>query len=512
MRPSTRYLYLTVFVAGMTTLAVEVSAARLLEAVFGTSNIVWANIIGLILIYLTLGYFLGGRWADRSPHPQTFYRLLLWAAFTSGLIPLLARPLLRAAARAFADLEVAVIGGSFLSVLLLFAIPVTLLGCVSPFALRLALWDLRRAGDVAGRVYALSTLGSVIGTFAPVLFLIGAIGTARTFLLFAGLLMAVALLGLARAGGRWWAYLWMPLLLLGSAWLLLRGPLKPPLWGWRPLHEEESAYNYIQVMEAEDGTRYLLLNEGQGVHSVYHPDRLRTFGTWDYFLIAPYFNPPPYPPARVRRVAILGLAAGTIARQITQVYGPLPIVGVEIDPAIVRVGRDYFGMTMPNLQVVVGDARAFLARSPRRYTLVAVDAYRLPYIPWHLTTVEFFRQVRDHLTDDGVVAVNVGHTDTDYRLVAAMVRTLGQVFPSVHVVDLPGTFNALIIATVQPTSPENLAANLDGLQHPFLREVAGEALANLRTVPPDGPIFTDDRAPVESLTNAIVIRYLLQGE
>src|SRR5258706_15621946 len=164
-----RYLALAVFTAGMTSLAVELLASRLLGNVFGTSNLVWANIIGLILIYLTAGYFIGGRIADRWPYHVTLYRLIAWGAFTSGLVPLLARPVLGAAAQAVAGLDAGVALGSFIAVLVLFSVPVTLLGCVSPFAIRLALRDVQDAGQTAGRMDAVSTLGSILGTFVPVL-------------------------------------------------------------------------------------------------------------------------------------------------------------------------------------------------------------------------------------------------------------------------------------------------------------------------------------------------------
>jgi len=510
-----RFLYLAVFSSGMTTLAVELSAARLLEAVFGTSNIVWANVIGLILVYLTLGYFIGGRWADRSPHLTTFYQLLTWAAFSAGLMPLVSDPILNAAARAFPGPNelsgnVAIIAGSFASVLVLFAAPVTLLGCVSPFAIRLALRQVTSAGDVAGRMYAVSTLGSIVGNFTPVLLLIPTVGTARTFLIFAGWLMLVALVGLARAGGRWRRFLWMPLALVGLAWLTLPGPVKPVEAGKRLLWEKESAYNLIQVVQDEHGWRYLLLNEGQGWHSLYHPDQLLTGFTWDFFLAGPLFNPPPFD--RVDSLAIIGLAGGTIARQYDAVYHPRRIDGVEIDPEIVRAGREFFEMDMPNLNAVGADGRYFLAHTDQIYDVIAVDAYRLPYIPWHLTTVEFFRQCRAHLDGDGVLIVNVGRTESDYRLVQAVVSTLRTVFPSTHVVPVPDSFNAIVVATVQPASADNLAQNLATVDDPLLKQVGEWALSNLRPVAAGGPVFTDDKAPVEQLTNLIVLRYFLKGE
>jgi len=178
-RSGGRLIALAVFVSGMTTLGVELTASRLLGNVFGTSNIVWANIIGLILVYLTAGYFIGGRWADRSPFSGTFYRLLAWGAFFAGIVPLVARPVLRLAASSVESLDTTVMLGSFLGVLVLFSVPVTLLGCVSPFAIRLALRQTDQAGTVSGKLYAISTLGSILGTFLPVLWLIPTIGTAR---------------------------------------------------------------------------------------------------------------------------------------------------------------------------------------------------------------------------------------------------------------------------------------------------------------------------------------------
>ena len=166
------YLYLTVFFTGMTSLAVELSASRLLGNVYGSSNLVWACIIGLILIYLTLGYWLGGKLADKHPEPKVFYRLLMWASLTVGLVPMIARPILRAAANAFDQLQVPMLVGAFITVLALFIVPVTLIGMASPFALKLALHDTENAGKESGRLSAISTLGSFIGTFLPVMVLV----------------------------------------------------------------------------------------------------------------------------------------------------------------------------------------------------------------------------------------------------------------------------------------------------------------------------------------------------
>lgn len=505
-----------VFVSGMTTLAVEISASRLLGTVFGTSNVVWANIIGLILIYLSAGYFIGGRWADRSPHNATFYKILAWGAFAAGLVPVVAKPVLRMAANAVQQLDAVIMAGSFLGVLVLFSVPVTLLGCASPFAIRLALEDRLMAGQVSGRIYAISTLGSIVGTFLPVLWLIPAIGTARTFLLFSMLLLVVALIGIGLSSGAasLLRHLWMPAVLLVLALLTLPGPIKG---GQSSLYETESAYNYIQVVE-RDGVRVLQLNEGLAEHSIYLPATGRPpygYGTWEFFLVAPYWNSAPVGLEPVQRLGLVGLAGGTIAKQYTEMFGAVPIDGWEIDPKIVQVARDYFGLNEPNLNVIIADGRWGLSQSEHHYSVIAIDAYRAPYIPWELTTVEFFRLVRDHLSDDGVLAINIGRTPDDRRLIEAMAGTIGVVFPSLYLVDVPASFNSILYATARPTLASNLVENLLDLQQrgapPELTSVVNRAVENVHTLPHSEVVFTDDRAPVERLVNSIVLHFVLSG-
>lgn len=509
-----KYIRFTVFASGMVTLAAEMSASRLLGGFFGDSNLVWASIIGLILIYLTVGYLVGGRWADQYPKTKTMYHILAWGAFALGLVPFVSQPILHTAAAAFDNLQLGPLLGSFVSVLILFSLPITLLGTISPFAIRLSLKDTHQAGNIAGTLYAISTAGSFLGTFLPVLFFVPLIGTIRTFLSFSLFLVCVALLGLKLDAG-WRAalpYAWMPILLvLAFIWDI--GPLKQSAG---QIYETESAYNYIQVVEHNE-YRYLRLNDGQGVHSVYHPTVLYYHGPWEQFLVGPFFNPPPYPPENVKRMAILGLAAGTAARQASQVYGAIPIDGYEIDPAIVEVGRTYFDMNMPNLNVHVQDGRWGLAHSPYTYTIIAVDAYRPPYIPWHMTTQEFFLIAYNHLTKDGVLTINVGSTPGDRRLINGLATTLATVFPSVHIMDIPNSLNTMIYATRQPTHAQNLAANLMLLYprsdiNPLLLTVSQNTLINLTPGYETSTVFTDDRAPIEWIVNDMVVHFVLSGK
>jgi hypothetical protein len=264
--------------------------------------------------------------------------------------------------------------------------------------------------------------------------------------------------------------------------------------------------------------RQLRLNEGEGIHSVYRPADGLADGIWDYFLLVPAFNPASYAPERVQRVAVVGLAAGTIAHLVTEAYGPIRIEGAELDPAIIQTGRDWFNMNLPNLAAYPMDGRRFLALPPKDaaapYDLIAVDAYRPPYIPFHLITVEFFTLARDRLAPTGAVAVNVGRTHTDYSLVDAVAATMRQVFPAVYILDLPdgesSLGNSLVIATRQPTTLADFRANLAAFSSGLLGQAANIAPSPRVAAPPaTAPVFTDDRAPVEQVIHALVFRYML---
>ncbi len=509
-------LLLTVFLAGFCTLGAEFAASRLLANTFGNSNLVWAAIIGLIMIYLAAGAFLGGRLADRSPHWSTLALLLAGASLGLGLVPLIASPVLRFAATAFDHLQLGVAGGAFFGVLLLFSLPITLLGMVSPFAIRLSIRDRASSGQVAGRINAIGTLGSFLGTYLTVLLLIPNIGTARTLWLLSLLpgLNALYLFWTARAQ-RAAGALTLGLVLLGSLMAAnQRAPIKATPG---QIFEAESAYNYIEVIARED-MRYLRLNDGQGYHSVWTPE-VRTYnGPWSQFLAGPFFNAPPVLPQDVERIAIIGLAAGTSARQASAIFGPIPIDGYELDPTIIEVGRTYFGLAeLPNLNAYAQDGRWGLAHSPYRYDLIIVDAYRPPYIPAHLTTREFFQLAADHLTENGVVAINVGRAPNDRRLINALGTTLRAVFPTVHVSDVPNSLNTILYATRQPTSPQNLVLNWQALgqnpqSSPLLLHALGTTIANYQPAPAPSIVFTDDKAPIEWMTNNLILAFILTGQ
>ena len=498
-----RLLLPLVFTGGLASLGIEFAAARLLAPFFGQSLFIWGTLIGLILVYLTIGYYVGGRLADWRPDARFLFQLTAAAALLTAAIPVISRPILSVAQAGFAQISAGLVLGSLISVIVLFAVPVILLGMVSPFAIRLRIRHLETAGNAAGAVYALSTLGSILGTFLPVFWLIPTFGTRPTIFILAFLLGAISAAGLVGSGRRR-LYLLIPILIVALA-AFAGGGIRAAAYGTR-VYETDSAYNYIQVVRSGSETQ-LLLDDGHAIHSIYDPTTLYTHGYWDDALLAPYFGSGRSP----RRVALVGLAGGTVARQFTAIDGPIPIDGVEIDPKIVEVGRKYFAMTEPNLHVIVADGRYWMATDAGQYDVIFIDAYRQPYIPWYLTTREFFESARAHLAPGGVLAINVGRTASDNRLVDALSGTLNAVFPRVFLIDSSQRFeNTVVYATSSSTSVDQFVARAQAETDPRLSPIGTEALANgnVRAARPNGIVFTDDLAPVERLIDNIILGYI----
>jgi spermidine synthase len=485
--PGRRRLSLVVFAAGAGTLATEISASRLLAPYFGSSTIVWANIIGLILLYLALGYWLGGRLADRHPDPRVLGWAILVAAAVIAALPFAARPVLDAAVRGFDALSIGAVVGSFFAALALFAVPVTLLGCVSPFSIRLALGHVGEAGTVAGRLYAVSTIGSILGTFISAIVTIPLIGTQRTMVGSAALLATAAALLLGR---RWH--------LVGAAfWLLLFVPAGDIKAGHGVLFEKDSAYQYVQVVQRADGSRVLQLNEGVVAHSIWRGDSVLTGGYWDMFLMLPPLLGRP-----VERMLVIGDAGGTIPRAYGVYYPQVRIDGVELDPVVSEAGRRYMGLDdNPRLRTITADGRPFLAASSDRYDVIVVDAYRQPYIPFYLATKEFFALTRDRLKPSGSVIVNVGHPRGSDTLENALAATMGKVFKHVARDRIVPTNTMLIGSGARISRGTMVSSPLPSDLVPIARD------QGIEPAPLGGEVFTDDRAPVEWLIDTSIVRY-----
>ncbi|HEV7679494.1 MAG TPA: fused MFS/spermidine synthase [Candidatus Dormibacteraeota bacterium] len=489
-----RHLGAVVFVAGAGSLAIEIAASRLLAPYFGSSTVVWANVIGLILIYLSVGYWVGGRVADRHASPRVLGRLLLGAAAVIAVLPFVARPVLDLAVRGFDALSAGAVVGSFFATVALFSVPVTLLGMVSPFAIRLALRDIDQAGTVSGRLYALSTGGSIVGTFVPALLTIPWIGTQRTML---GTAVLLALGGASLAGWRW-------VVVAVVAAGLVFVPARAVKEASGLLFESESAYQYVRVVD-HNGAHQLELNEGVSQQSVWRPNTVLTGGEWDMFLVVPPLLDHP-----VRDVLVVGSAGGTIPRSYGVFYPGAHVDGVEIDPAVIEAARRYMGLDdIPNLHSVVADGRSFLRSTSKHYDVIVVDAYREEYVPFYLATQEFFSLVHDHLRPGGAVALNVAQVPEDHRLPDAVAGTLATVFPQVW--QWPALhFNQLVVGLSAPVVPGQMGARMTQLAAP-ISSLGPLFASQVRPSSPSPDPMTDDRAPIEWITDRMLIEHIAGG-
>src|ERR687885_985791 len=439
-----RRIELLAAVVGAASLGAEIAAARLLAPWFGASTIVWANTIATVLV---------------------------------ALVPFVAGPFLRVSVEALDRVEAGAFAGSLLAVLLLVAAPVLLLGAVAPYAVRLSVRTVDEAGRVAGRLYAISTLGSLAGVFLSALLLIPLVGTRRTFLSFA---LALAVVAVPVLGRR---FVLAPVGL--AALLALPVGTVKATGDAKVIWDRETEYQYARVVQERSGERRLELNEGQAIHSLYRPGEWLTGDYWDEMLVLP-FAARARPP---RSVAILGNAAGTTARAYGHFFPRARVDGVEIDGALTDVGRRLFDMRGPNLHVHTADARPFLRRSRQRYDLIVVDAYRQPYIPFYLATREFFALVRDHLTPRGMVVVNVGHPESSDGLEQVLSATMGAELQTV-LRDPSETTNTMVLGTDAPVSAAALRAAVPHMPA-ALRPVALNTAARLARPLRGGRVYTD---------------------
>ena len=493
-RHSLYALNVLVFCAGAGALATEIAAARLLAPYYGSSTVVWANVIGLVLACLSLGYWLGGRVADRHPSPRVLGRIVLGAGILISLVPFAAGPFLDVSVEGLDRISAGAAVGSFFAVLLLFAPPVTLLGMVAPFSLRLAIDDVRDAGSVAGRLYALSTIGSLLGTFLAALVLIPAIGTRRTLIVAA---VVVALSGAVLLGRRW-------VVVAAALGALLAVPSGEVRAQSGLIFEQESRYQFIHVTE-RDGVRRLYLNEGIAVHSIWRRNAVLTGGEWDAYLAAvPLLARP------LRHVAILGNAGGTTARAMGVFYPRAQIEGVELDPAVSEVGRRYFGLDdNPRLRVITADARPFLRRTDERYDLILVDAYRPPYVPFYLATQEFFRLARSRLLPGGALVINLATVPDDHRFADAVSGTLATEFP-LALSWQALRFNQFVIG-LDREAPRRVLVERLAHGPARLRPLTDLLARQMRVVEPAADPWTDDRAPVEWHTDRMILEFAAKG-
>ncbi|MFM9140501.1 MAG: spermidine synthase [Solirubrobacterales bacterium] len=494
-----RLIFAIAAVVGMASLGSEIAGARLMAPWFGASTIVWANTIATVLVALSVGYWFGGRLADRDPTLRGLSKVVLLGSVLLAAVPFVAGPFLRVSVQALDSVQAGAFVGSLVAVLVLLAVPVLVLGTVAPYAVRLCVRTVGEAGEVAGRLYAVSTIGSLTGVFLSALLLIPVVGTRRTFLAFALALAVVALPGLARVAVAVPAAIAVLI-------VIPVGTIKPAQ-GATVIWERETDYQYARAIQYPDGERILELNEGQAVHSTYTPGRWLTGNYWDEALVLPFATRPAQPAS----LSVLGTAAGTVARSYARYFPQTRVDGVEIDGELTEIGREKFGLAGPNLHLHTADARPFLRASGRRWDAILIDAYRQPYIPFYLVTGEFFELARDRLNPGGVVMVNVGHPEGNDDLEKTLSATMGTVFGTV-LRDPSQQVNTVLLASEAPASGARLrgAVAAGAVPRP-LRETALKAASRLTPALPGGEVYSDDRAPVEWLIDESILSVAAEG-
>ena len=503
-------LLVAVFVSGAVVMSLELLGSRLLAPVFGNSIFVWGSLIGVVLSALSAGYYLGGKLADLRPSFQILSTLIFAAGVLVLALPAIAPPVFSFVI----SLNIVEQYSPLLATTLLLAPPSVLLGTVSPYAIRLVAESVESLGKASGNLYALSTLGSIVGTFVTVFVLIPVFGVNKIIFGMGALLLVIAFLGLSL---RLKAVVLMILIVL---------PFAAPYMVSRQLtvatytlalgdtiYETDTPYHHLVVVDYYDPTsqstiRVLIMDDN--LHSamdLQNPNRT-VFAYTDYFNLGFLLNP------KIARVLFIGGGGFTGPKQFLRDYPNVTVDVVEVDPEVISVAEEYFAVNAsnPRLHIYNNDGRIFLQGTRQRYDLIVLDAYSRSYVPFHLMTLEFFKLVSSHLTRNGIVTSNLIsgiETDND-QLLTAEVNTMHAVFPNVYAFPVEGTSytdpqNVEILATnstqyLTQANFEQLTASSKIVKIPEMSDY----VSNYFTVPPNNsPILTDDYAPVENLISPI---------
>ena len=538
----------------MSVMAVELGASRLLAPYFSSSQIVWTIIIGTIMIAMALGNIYGGRAADKRPDPDRLYGRIILAAIWIALIPVIGKYVIIgiSAVMIFSVNHMFLIWAAFAACMVIFVFPLFLLGTVTPSLVKFTVDDLGDSGKTVGMLNAFNTIGSIIGTFVPTFLTIPAVGTSITFLIFAGILLLLAILyffspiensggdkgeKLAEAGkkdkksGKNAAKITAGIIIFVVACFTGKSD-SFAFWENNLVFEGESVYNYLQVRE-DDKRTYLSTNVLFGVQSVYEKDGKLTGMYYDYAMAAPYM-------AGIMEkdgldMLILGMGTGTYATQCNRFFDGIRVEGVEIDEDITKLAREYFHLS-EEIPVYTYDGRAYLNAVKETYDVIMVDAYQDITIPFQMSSVEFFTMVKEHLNPGGVMVVNMNMRGQSEKqgITYALAQTISSVFPTCYQVNVQGTSNREFFASENPEILDVMAKNLESEENAELLAMMHRVKENLEAYVPvtvadksggndrdnsviesnenDGVInsgkidsvMTDDQAPVELLGMQVI--------
>lgn len=496
---SKAYLYMTEFFSGMSVMAVELAASRLMAPYFSSSQIVYTIIIGTVMIAMALGNIYGGKSADRNPDPAVLYRRMLIAGAWIAAIPFLGRYVILGISAALV-LTVSsnfLIIAAFASCMIVFVFPLFLLGTVTPSLVRYIMENAEESGEIVGRLGAFNTVGSIIGTFLPTFVTIPAVGTAATFIIFSAILVILAIAYFISARK-------MPKSAVAAIIIFLLCSIfgmkaSFAFWDKELTYEGESVYNYLQVKE-DDRQIVLSTNVLFGVQSVKMKSEGLTGMYYDYAMAAPVIASEAKG-GDALDILILGNGTGTFATQCARSFPDCRIDAVEIDGKISELAYEYFDLA-ESVNLYEYDGRAFLQAVDKSYDVILVDAYQDITIPFQMSSAEFFTLVRDHLNPKGIMVVNMNmHSDGEGAINEYLSDTILTIFDEVYTADVAWNSNRELYAMNGADPAVLLEVAVDGIEDPELQRMMKTVSLRFDRSESTGRgyLLTDDKAPVEVL-------------
>ncbi|MBM4207814.1 MAG: SAM-dependent methyltransferase [Gammaproteobacteria bacterium] len=481
------WIYLTVFITGASVMVIELLGTRMIAPFYGASLYVWSSLISVTMIALAIGYFTGGRWADRAQRTGLSLIIALAALFTL-LIPWATRPVL------LVTDSLGLRGGAFTSALVLFMPSLTLLSMVGPFAIKLATAKLEGVGASSGSIYAVSTLGSVIGTLLLGFFLFPWVGSRQilisTALVLFVLALLVAIIEQKRSALKITVLPCVALMITGLCLLPLciNAGQAPSDNRFQVLSERESLYGYVRVIDQESKNLRFLTSDASMIGAANITDGANRLTYQDIVALIPAIKP------SIKKTLLIGQGAGHMAMALQQKYS-IVVDTLEIDPAVAEAASTYFGFK-PNGKAVIGDARYEIRHLTGPYDLIIHDCFTGGSEPSHLLTVETLQQLKGLLSPDGMLALNfVGFGEGEgQRGLASVSHTLKQVFAeqSLYISEPGEAFNDFIfLAGNQPL--DFAVSTLSAEQTAWLNQRRYAINAT------DGLVLTDNLNPLEHL-------------
>lgn len=488
------YLYMTEFFSGMAVMAIELGANRLLAPYFSSSQIVWTIIIGTIMIAMAIGNIWGGRSADKNPDPARLYRRIMLAAIWIALIPVVGKYVILG----ISGLLVLTINthfliiAAFLSCMVIFVFPLMLLGTVTPCLAKYTTRNLENNGQTIGTLGAFNTIGSIIGTFLPTFLTIPTVGTAITFLIFAGILFLLAMIYFIATKTHHTLCVVSASLFVFACFFGHQDGYA--FWEKNLIYEGESVYNYLQVKETSNAT-ILSTNVLFGVQSMKMKSGNLTGMFYDYDLAGPAALA-----QENIKILILGNGTGTFASQCQKYFPKASIKAIEIDEKITSLAKTYFDYDN-KIPTITYDGRAYLQATKEKYDMIMIDAYQDITIPFQMSSKEFFTLVKSHLSNQGIMAVNMNmHSSSQNSINAYLSDTISSVFKSTYIADVDSSTNRELYACKNGHSfLGRLKQNKSCIQNQELSDLMTVVASELVEYKPTHHLLTDDQAPVELL-------------